>query len=73
MADAFSLTNKDARISIEEDSETGHVSISIVDEAGSKTVEVDADDLARALFTASRTFTRRVAEFVHRALVNTLG
>lgn len=73
MADAFSVTPDKGVFTIEEDSDTGHVLLSIEVNGKKQTVEVDAEDLTRAMFTGSRTFTQRVAEYVHRALINSLG
>lgn len=72
MSQAFSIKDRDTYIDIEEDSATGHVVITFETVGQTHTIMLEAEDLARALLTASPTFNRRVAETVHRALVNSL-
>jgi hypothetical protein len=73
MADAFSTTDQDTYVGVEEDVGTGHVTVSVTTPKGTLKATVEAGDLARALITASPTFTKGVGELAQKAILEFLG
>ena len=73
MAVAFSIANKDTYVDVEEVTGTGHVTITVETPDDTLTTTVDAGDLARALITASPTFTKGVGELAQKAILEFLG
>ncbi len=68
MATAFSRSTTEAWLDVWEDDD-GTVMLSLSTPEGEGRIDVEAEDLARALFTASPTFTQGVSEFAQRAIV----
>lgn len=73
MAVAFSTTDKDTYVDVEEAIGTGHVTMTIETPNETLTATVEAGDLARALITASPTFAKGVSELTQRAILEFLG
>ena len=73
MADAFSTTDQDTYVGVEEDVGTGHVTVSVTTPNSTPAATVEAGDLARALITASPTFTKGVGELAQKAILEFLG
>lgn len=69
MADVYSVKDKDTILGIEEDAETGYVSLTFESKDGTHTITVEAGDLARAVITASPTFTAGIGELAQKAIL----
>jgi hypothetical protein len=73
MADAFSVTDRNAYVGVVEEAGTGHVTVNITTLEDTLSVTVEAGDLARALITASPTFTTGVGELTQKAILEYLS
>lgn len=74
MSSAFSVYSTGGpHLDIEESEITGHVKLAIVGENSKTYITVDGSDLARALISASPSFTRGVGEVAQRAILSVLG
>lgn len=74
MSHVFSTDSVENFMKISEDAETRHVTLTTeLSNGAAVAIEVEAEDLARALFTASPAFSQQVGDFVQGVILNTLG
>lgn len=73
MADAFSVHTKEAYVEFAEAEDTRHVTLTLHGPGKRSTITLDAEDMARALLTASPAFVTGVGEIAQRAILLFLG
>lgn len=72
MAQAFSTTDKNTYLDVEEASDAPQVTLTIETPEETLTITVDVADLARAILTASPSFALGVGEIAQRAITQYL-
>lgn len=73
MAQAFSVSDKNTFLDVEEVGGSGNLIISLETPDKTLAITVEAGDLARAILTASPSFARGVGEIAQRAIIEYLS